>query len=408
MLRKFLLVVGLVTVLPLSLQAKAIPPPPTPEEATSADSSATAAEAKPLAGYDNGFKLRSADDAFNLQISTRLQFQHLYQDIRSSTATDTNSFRMRRARMTLLGKLFEKYSFTFQFGPTSNGAAPAGMFWYADMTATIIPEFQVQVGTLSLPYDRNGETSSGNYAFVEAPITGTQEDGGQNGSIGRQAFSGSQSLGIRLLGDISKFHYIVGVTHGGATTWNEANSGRALAYGARVWYDILGESTGSESDLGYSDAPNLSFGAGAMFDPKDAVELNAATGLPTTRMLNWALNASGDAAFQWHGFTLLTEAYFRKIKVTPGNFTLDDFGYYAQAGYFVVPKKLEFVARGAQIFREGPDNNAYEFAGGLNWYIEGKKVKLQTDFSRLLDYDATVGTGGLATNRFRTMLTFQI
>ena len=44
---------------------------------------------KPLAGYDGGFILRSADDDFRLQIVSRLQFQYFYQDIRKAGSVDT-------------------------------------------------------------------------------------------------------------------------------------------------------------------------------------------------------------------------------------------------------------------------------------------------------------------------------
>ncbi|MBI4237338.1 MAG: hypothetical protein HY696_02820 [Deltaproteobacteria bacterium] len=375
----------------------------------------SAAEAKPISGYDgSGFFLRSADDDFSLQIASRLQFQHIYTDVRAAGAADANTFRMRRARVTILGKLFKNFEFMnlINYGTvaasttavTGGGGGtvpnPNPPTWLADMTATVIPQFKIQVGTVTLPLSRIGERSSGKQAFVELPITATQVDGGQLGTIARQAFDADTTLGLRLLGDIGKFHYIVGVGNGEDS--NYYNVTRSFSYGGRVWFDILGDSGGNgESDYGYTEEPVLSVGAGSLFDPQDATDSLA-------RTLDWSYTGSGDLYFQWRGLTITGEAYLRKIRVIQGSFTLDDFGYYAQAGYFVIPKKLEIVARGAQIFREGPDNNAYEFVGGLNWHLHGNNVKLQADFSRVLDYDATIGTGGLATNRFRTMFTFNI
>lgn len=373
------------------------------------------ADAKPTSGYDgSGFFLRSADDDFSLQIASRLQFQHIYTDVRAAGATDTNTFRMRRARVVFLGKLFKNFEFTNIINHGSQGRSttavtgcagctvpnPNSPNWWADMTATIIPQFKVQVGVLTLPLSRMGERSTGKLAFVEHPITATQVDGDQNGTIARQAFDPDLTLGMRLLGDIGKFHYVVGVGNGEDN--NFLNVTRAFSYGGRVWFDILGDSGGNgESDYGYTEEPVLSVGAGSLFDPQDATDALA-------RTLDWSYTGSGDLYFQWRGLTITGEAYLRKIRVIQGSFTLDDFGYYAQAGYFVIPKKLEIVARGAQIFREGPDNNAYEFAGGLNWHLHGNNVKLQADFARVLDYDDTIGTGGLATHRFRTMFTFNI
>src|SRR3989338_9467531 len=82
------------------------------QTASSYGDDAAAQQYKPLAGYDDGFILRSADDAFSLQILSQLQFQHLYQDIRAAGAVDTNTFRMRRARFILAGKFFERFEFT--------------------------------------------------------------------------------------------------------------------------------------------------------------------------------------------------------------------------------------------------------------------------------------------------------
>ncbi|MBI2344166.1 MAG: hypothetical protein HYV02_07550 [Deltaproteobacteria bacterium] len=356
---------------------------------------------KPLAGYDNGFILRSADEAFALKIAARSQFQHQYRNIRQAGQVDTNTFVMRRARFYLLGTIFKNFDFSLWLNHGTHPTAPSNTYWWADMTARIVPEFNITAGMTTMPIDRFGETSSGKYAFVEAPITATQEDGIQDRTIARQAFSNPETLGIRLWGDISRFHYILGVGNGDAR--QIFNQTRAFAYGARVWVDLIGNPGYDETDFAYTETPGFAIGAGTSFDPQDATDANI-----NNVTLNWAWTSSGDMILKWRGLSLLGEAYFRRAKVTTGNFTLDDFGYRGQVGYFVLPKKLELVARGVQIYREGPDNNVYEFGGGLNWYIEGHNIKLQVDYSRLKDYDATIGTGGIATDRFRTMLTFQI
>ncbi len=356
---------------------------------------------KPLAGYDGGFVLRSPDDAFRMQIYSRLQTQYFYQDIRQAGSVDTASFRMRRARFYFLGTLFKNFDFSLWASHGTGAAAPNATFWWADMTARIVPQFNVTAGVITLPLDRQGELSSGKYGLIEQPVTATQVDGLQDKTIARQAFSMGTTLGVRLWGDLSRFHYIVGVGNG--DDHRTFNTQREPAYGARFQVDILGKPQYTETDIAYTETPQFAIGAGATFDGHDAVDANI-----NNVTVNWSWTNSADMIFQWRGFTLLGEAYFRRLKVQTGNFTLDDFGYYGHAGYFVIPKKLELAARAAQMFREGPNNNAYEFAGGLNWYIQGNNVKWQFDFSRLVDFDATVGTGGLATHRYRTMLTFQI
>lgn len=367
-----------------------------------------APQEKPLAGYEGGFYLRSADDAFRLQIYSRLQFQYFYQDFKPAVSADTSTFRMRRARFYLFGTLFKNFSYSLWGSHGTGSAAPSNTFWWADMTAHVVPQFNITAGMTTTPLDLQGDGSSGKMAFIEQNITGTQVDGVTTAiskTIARQAFGNPATLGLRIWGDISRFHYAVGVANGDAQ--NVFNASRQPAYGTRVWVDILGHTTVeggfNESDMAFSQTPLFLIGAGTSFDGQDATDANI-----NNVTLNWAWTNAGSMLFQWKGFTILSEAYLRRMKVTTGNFTLDDFGYYAQVGYFVIPKKLEIVGRAAQMFREGPNNNAYEYAGGINWFLQGNNVKWQFDASRLVDFDAEVGAGGTSTMRYRTMLTFQI
>ncbi len=357
--------------------------------------------AKPLAGYDNGFFMRSADDEFRLQVMTRVQFQYQYQQIQG--LPDTSSFFLRRARLIFIGTAFKNFDFMSYANYATSTAAVNAPSWYGDVTAHIIPAFNLQVGTVSTPLSGTGEGSSGTAAFVGDSLTSSQEDGVKDKTIARQAFDTPLSIGVRAFGDVKRFHYIVGVTNGDTNT--AFNASKQFSYGARVRVDLLDDPGSAEMDLAYSEKPAWAIGAGTSYDGQDAAVTSVRA---TPAVVDWSWVSAADSLFKWRGFTLLTEGYLRKNKITTGNFTLDDFGYLMQAGYFVVPKKFEVVGRAAQIFREGPDNDAYEFAGGLNWYIHGNNVKLQTDVSRLLDFDATAGTGGQTTWRYRAQLQLSI
>lgn len=354
-----------------------------------------------LAGYADGFFLRSADDAFRLQILSLLQGQYVYQDIRQTGALDTGSFRLLRARMQLIGTLWTSYDFSLLASHSTGDAAPENTFWQADMTARIVPAFNITAGTITLPMDRQGEGSPDTLALIEEPITATQEDGVQNRTIGRQAFGNPTTLGLRLWGDVGRFHYIVGFANG--DDFRIVNQTNQWATGVRLWVDILDAPDYSESDAAYSATPQLAWGVGGTFDDQDAIDANI-----NRVTVDSSFTGSSDVIFKWRGFAFLTEAYYRHLRVATGNFNLTDFGYYAQAGYFVLPKTVEVVGRAAQIYREGPDNNAFEFGAGVNWYIRDNHVKWQFDAARLLDYDANAGTGGVAAYRYRTMLTLQI
>ena len=96
-----------------------------------------------------------------------------------------------------------------------------------------------------------------------------------------------------------------------------------------------------------------------------------------------------DAAMKYRGFSLSGEYYFRWLQGLKGIggplpiTTLYDHGFYAQAGYFLVPKRVELMAKTSQIF--GEFGSASEYAGGLNWFVNGShNWKFTFDATRVI------------------------
>src|SRR5690606_4280856 len=95
-------------------------------------------------------------------------------------------------------------------------------------------------------------------------------------------------------------------------------------------------------------------------------------------------SVGGEAGLKWKGFSTTGEFFFRNTQ--PGDTllqTTNDFGYYAQAGYFILPKRLEVAARASQVFLQGAKNDMGEFQFGINGFIYGNYLKLQSDYSYL-------------------------
>ena len=67
-----------------------------------------------------------------------------------------------------------------------------------------------------------------------------------------------------------------------------------------------------------------------------------------------------------------------------------------QAGYFLpipgLEKKLEAVARvgGISVNTEGSEGT-WIYSGGLNYYFEGNRVKLQTDVTKITEVPISAG-----------------
>jgi hypothetical protein len=97
-----------------------------------------------------------------------------------------------------------------------------------------------------------------------------------------------------------------------------------------------------------------------------------------------------DAAAKWRGFSLNGEYFFRWVEsieagaaLVPDD-DLFDHGFFVEAGYFVIPERVELNVRTSQIF--GDFGDAAEYAGGVNWFVRGThnyKVTLDlTDVQR--------------------------
>jgi hypothetical protein len=64
------------------------------------------------------------------------------------------------------------------------------------------------------------------------------------------------------------------------------------------------------------------------------------------------------------------------------NTSFFDHGFFAEAGYFVIPKRIEINSRMSNVF--GPFGDGQEYSGGVNWFINGThNWKLAVDLSKL-------------------------
>lgn len=374
------------------------------------------------AGWDNGFYIKSDDGHFKMNVGGRLQMQEVVQKRSATENTPGNvartapnnfsdTFKIRRARVQTTGTLFEKLDWftVINTGTAAAGATTFTTTWQAGFTYNFADYFRVSSGMVQLPMDRLGEGSSSWLLGIEPPLVATQEDGLKDRTIARASFGLPFDLGIRFDGDVGPhFSYAIGIGNGSGD--RSLNTNNELSYGFRGMINILGKADYPEPDFAWSEKPNLSIGFGTGFEDEDAADANVAS---ITR--KWSWSASGDVAFRYRGFSLNSEIYHRILKLdgisvedTNRDRKLRDVGYYANAGYFMVPKKLELMLTASQIFREGPDNNANEFGGGLNWYIKQNKVKMQLDYTNVLDYDEVPGLNNATYHRVRLMFSMFI
>lgn len=358
-------------------------------------------------GYDSGFFFEyqdaQKDQSFKMKFSVRTQFRYSYFASDGPNRSE-NNFEIERVRPKWQGHIFDpKLEYELQLDIDNDDADRTELynaFLRYDMTDDLCLENEValKVGLWKMNMFRQEYTSDGRQMLVDR-------------SMANEFFNIDHSVAMALeghrdiLGMPSFWH--VAVLNGFDTDRDRPGRTGALdrnfAYLARMQHDLAGEwGKDEESDLAWHDCPAVRVGwsfANTRVDSDGAGELTNSrlvdSGARLTDTLagldEFDLYLYGvDAGYKNQGLSVLTEFYFRHIMNSnvPGTFSkLFDYGYYVQAGYFVLPKKLELVTRYSSIIGDsgslgGADASADEAGGGLNWYIQGHNLKFQFDVLR--------------------------
>lgn len=390
-----------------------------------------AADKKPTAGYDGGFFIQSDDGKYNFKMNSRLDTMAFWEgNNKPDNAATTNiyedqdikSLRLRRAYIGFGTTFNEDLTFSFSITASQSDSGFNATYW-ADGGYTFFKSdggsAEVDFGMIDLDYDMQSAFSSKRYMMVDFPIVMTQVDGEQAvwsqfgtqaTTIARPSMGLPSQVGLKIVGSSfdNRFKWALGFGNGAEET-AQFNRNWRFIYAARLAYVILGDSPySSMNDYSYSETPVLAIGAAGAFESDPAYD--PAVYPVKSEIYKWSADATGDLAFRWKGFAVNLGGYYRALKVGPaavfeaGEKYLSDVAYMASASMFAVPKKFEVFGWAAQIFREGPDNNVYEFGGGANYYFAGVNVKLGADYSRVVDYDDFAGANHGSRNRIRAKL----
>jgi len=375
------------------------------------------------AGYDNGFFIRSSDDKFLMKFNGRMQFRftHYAKQSRNRYLSprlrghDMTGFDVRRFRFHISGHVYDpNLTYLIKLDADSPSGYDVGIR-YAYVNYRFADEFQIRAGAFQLAATRAGFASSGNMQFCEYPETAA-------------VFDPFEGVGVRFWGQLfeKRVEYFLDIANSFngmrnrtiTTDENRELDGNPAVAFRTVWH-VCGENPTKDfvswADIDHLETPAFDLGFHYLFDDNygDATSSRIVFARPklfgggfgVTTSEGVQINQFGfDAAFKWQGFSATGEYIFRIIDprragrtpftplwlLTADDSTTVNHGAYVQMGYFLpipgMERKLEAVARiGGIAANPGPGGSegTWFYTAGLNYYFEGNKVKLQTDFTKI-------------------------
>ncbi|HEX9873755.1 MAG TPA: porin, partial [Deferrimonas sp.] len=299
-----------------------------------------------LAYYEpgKGITVESRDGKYKAHVGGRLQARYTFLD--EDLGQDESTFTIRRMKLWLQGNVFSKnlyYKFQQNFGGGESVTEDA----YAGYK--FAAPFALQLGQYKAPQSRQELTSSGSQLFVDR-------------SLANDTFNLGRDIGLMAEGQFADHlvEYMVGVFNGNGP--NQSNPNNQHMAAGRIDINPLGRFKMDEA--GWSEEKLLlNLGASYAMEtmkPGDMDEIDADNDL-----LDKALNIDGrsEAFFlanfgneldwdvwtanlhaKWMGATFGAEYYSLNAEPDLGD-DWDADGFYAQAGYQIIPKTLELALR---------------------------------------------------------------
>lgn len=387
------------------------------------------------AGYDDGFFIKSSDEKFSMKVNGYMQFRWTHYDTQSSNRylaprmqrDDRTGFDIQRLRLQFSGNAWGE-DLTYHL--TMRAESPDAydfVVHYAWINYRFSDEFQFRAGDFQLASTRS-QLLADQYGlqFVDRGVYDA-------------VFGLGNGIGVRFWGQLfdKRLEYFLDIVNSlngdrNRTITNdpaELDGNPALL--ARLVWHAMGDDLGTwsvEGDMPLHDAPHLDLGFSYAFNEDQYDSGTTRIPFPAPRRLfgqgGFGLtNTNGcqinqfsfDAAFKYMGFSATGEYALRMVDprragrrpftpwwlLTRQGDTTVQHGAYVQVGYFLpipgLEEKIEAVARvgGISTLANGQEGT-WEYGAGLNYYIEGNNVKLQTDVIKVTEAPISNPYSGLA------------
>lgn len=353
-----------------------------------------------------GLQLDAHEWPFSMRIGTWGQLRHSYFNSHGPNPS-LNEFEFERLRLVFDGQVFSSdFHYFFQVDADSDGVEGLDMLdyyvtydWGHDLWHCEPERLALRAGKWKIPFGRSREESGNRLEFTDRSMAGV-------------FFDFQRAIGVGLLGRLGDAGSPIdwslaltnGINTGGFRTGRADELDQNLAIASRLTWQLSGDDgSDGEPDLEYRRIPAWRVGTGFAFSPVDrdglrefSLQRVVDSGATITSVLPPGVTEYDlymfalDSHWKYHGVSLITEYLFRRLAGFSGAAVpaLSDHGMILQTGYFIVPHKLELLARWSRIVGNSGTlgatwQSADEVAGGLAWYIHGHNLKIVFDATRL-------------------------
>lgn len=369
-------------------------------------------------GYDGGFTLsgpindlQDGKPKFKMKIGSWGQLRHNYFDSTGPTL-DQNTMEFERLRLTFSGYAYNpNFTYNFQFDADSDSSAGAqnvdmldyyGTYDFgADVFGAEKKRIALRFGRWKVGFNRAREESGTRMQFSDR-------------STASVLFDFDRSIAIGLLGETlpfigEKLNWEFAITNGIDNAGFQPARVRDqldgnLGFAARTNWLVTGDwGKDGHADLEFRDVPALRLGSGFTYTRPDrdgfrefnfprvvASGTNIGLVLPAEVTAYNLFMFANDINFKYQGFSLVSETYYRQIAGFSGGGlpSFSDYGYWNEIGYFIVPERVQLIARHAHVRGDSGTLGAYdtssdEVAGGVVMYFNKHNSKLTFDVTSL-------------------------
>lgn len=365
-------------------------------------------------GYDHGFvivsqrelDLQASRSPFHLRINGWGQLRHtlLASD---GPSPDLNQFQLKRGRIVFSGSAFTPDFFHYiQIDGRSSSGDDVRLLdyfltydlghhlWCLDRGT-----FGFKTGKYKVPFSMARYLSGRQFEFADRSMASTYFDVNRSLAWGLYGRAGSGRMSLDW--ETAVFN---GLVTGGAETGSSGSLDNNFAYSARVFSYPIGQwGNAGPADLSYHVRPAMRAGAAFAFTTLESsgeTEFNEirvvdsgatlASILPETVTAYRVALYAVDAGWKFRGLSVTMEYYIRYVDAFRGAAIpgLLDHGIWLQLGRFIIPGKLELLARWSRVDGNSgtlgvTNQSSEEVAGGLVWYFNGQHAKATLDVTHL-------------------------